>query len=178
MVARKPSKEGFVPRKIMFVMGSPPVSVCMSAMNIPCCLPISPMAGAGEKLSQRMLWATPATMKRLIPLPIPQPFCTSSSRRITTIPAARSWRNTVIAVVVGRAPYIPPIMYAVAWTPVSIMENALLADVKRARSSGFVMSHAIMPAPTRSCRISPPVTMGPIPSSMSVPLLEANITLR
>jgi len=58
------------------------------------------------------------------------------------------------------------------------IEKNLLAVVKRERSSGFVKSTAIIPDPARSCRIRPAVTMGPIPSSMRVPLLEAKITRR
>ncbi len=41
----------------------------------------------GENVDQIMFWATPAMMNRLIPLPNPQPFWTSSSINMTIMPA-------------------------------------------------------------------------------------------
>lgn len=57
-------------------------------------------------------------------------------------------------------------------------EKILLAVVNSIRSSGLPMSQSIMPDPASSCRISPAVTMGPMPSSMRLPRCEANMTLR
>ena len=50
---------------------------------------ISPVGG--ENVDHRMFWATPAMMNRLIPLPSPQPFWTSSSINMTIMPAAINW---------------------------------------------------------------------------------------
>ena len=57
------------------------------------------------------------------------------------------------------------------------IENTLLAMVNNPLSSGLDMSHFIMAEPAKSCRIKPAVTIGPIPSSISVPRFEAKITL-
>jgi len=57
-------------------------------------------------------------------------------------------------------------------------ENILLAVVKSILSSGLDMSQPIMPEPASSCRMSPAVTIGPMPSSMREPRCEAKITLR
>lgn len=58
------------------------------------------------------------------------------------------------------------------------MEKNLLAVVNKPLSSGSDMSQPIIPDPTRSCSISPAVTIGPIPSSIRVPRFEANIIRR
>ena len=57
------------------------------------------------------------------------------------------------------------------------MEKTLLATVKRLRSCESPMSHWIMAEPARSWRIKPAVTIGPMPSSISVPRFEAKMTL-
>ena len=80
--------------------------------------------------------------------------------------------------VLAMAPYMPLIRYAAAWMPVRRIEKTLLAMVNRPRSSESPMSHCMMAEPARSWRIKPAVTIGPMPSSMSVPRLEAKITLR
>ena len=74
-------------------------------------------------------------------------------------------------------PYMPLIKYAEAWMPVRAIEKTLLAEVNRLLSSEFPMSHCMMAEPTSSWRINPAVTIGPMPSSMSVPRFEAKITL-
>ena len=74
-------------------------------------------------------------------------------------------------------PYMPLKMYAPAWTPVSTMLKTLLAEVKSPLSSEFDMSHLMIEEPASNCRINPAVTMGPMPSSIRVPRLEAKITL-
>ena len=84
----------------------------------------------------------------------------------------------MIVAVLGMLPYMPLIKYAEAWIPVRAIEKTLLADVNRLRSSEFPMSHCMMAEPTSSWSIKPAVTIGPIPSSMSVPRFEAKITLR
>ena len=59
------------------------------------------------------------------------------------------------------------------------MKVSSLVDVpKSALSSGFPRSILRMSLPWRSWRISPAVTIGPIPSSVSVPCEDAKITLR
>ena len=132
----------------------------------------------GENVDQRMFWATPAMMKRLMPLPSPQPFWTSSSINMTIMPAAiNCMKITKYRWSARTGPYMPLRMYAPAWTPVSTMLKTLLAEVNSPLSSGFDMSHLMMDEPASNCRINPAVTMGPMPSSMSVPRLEAKITL-
>ena len=54
----------------------------------------------------------------------------------------------------------------------------MLAVVKSARSSGLEKSTSMMPEPARSWMMRPAVTMGPMPSSISVPRLEAKMTRR
>ena len=61
--------------------------------------------------------------------------------------------------------------------PVRPIEKTLLATVKRLLSSGSPMSHFIIAEPASNCRIKPAVTIGPMPSSIRVPRLEAKITL-
>ena len=72
---------------------------------------------------------------------------------------------------------MPLRMYAPAWMPVSTIVKTLLAEVKSPLSSEFDMSHLMIDEPASNCRINPAVTMGPMPSSISVPRLEAKITL-
>ncbi len=72
---------------------------------------------------------------------------------------------------------MPLRMYAPAWIPVSTMLKTLLAEVKSPLSSEFDMSHLMMDDPASNCRINPAVTIGPMPSSIKVPRLEAKITL-
>ncbi len=117
-------------------------------------------------------------MNRLIPLPKPHPFWTSSSSSKTIIPAATSCIKTTRAIELESCPYIPPMMYADAWTPVRPIEKTLLAVVNKPRSSGFPMSHSIIAEPAKSCRINPAVTIGPIPSSIRLPRLDAKIIRR
>jgi len=172
MVAMKPTSEGYIPVGNPTTHSNvvrPPLS---SWSNAPTNKPF-----VGENIDQRMFWATPAMMKRLIPLPRPQPFWTSSSSNITIIPAASNWMNIAIITVPVIVPYMPLMMYAPAWTPVSRIEKTLLADVKSPLSSWLDMSHLIIDEPTSNWRIKPAVTMGPIPSSIKVPRLEAKITL-
>ena len=57
-------------------------------------------------------------------------------------------------------------------------ESTLLAPVKSDLSAGLVKSTLIIFDPDSTCRISPAVTMGPIPSSTSVPRFEAKMTLK
>ncbi len=73
-------------------------------------------------------------------------------------------------------PYMPLIRYAPAWMPVRSMEKTLLAMVNKPLSSGLDMSQFMSAEPASSWRISPAVTMGPMPSSISVPRFEAKIT--
>ncbi len=47
----------------------------------------------GAKVDQTTVWATPAAMKRLIPLPSPQFFWSISSRSMITIPANTSCKS-------------------------------------------------------------------------------------
>jgi len=89
-----------------------------------------------------------------------------------------SWMKIIIVAVLAMVPYIPLIKYAEAWMAVSAIEKTLLADVNRLRSSEFPMSHCMMAEPTSNWSINPAVTIGPMPSSMSVPRFEANITLK
>ena len=55
--------------------------------------------------------------------------------------------------------------------------KTLLAVVNKPLSSGFDLSKDMMSDPARSCIISPAVTIGPIPSSIREPLLDAKIIL-
>ncbi len=68
-------------------------------------------------------------------------------------------------------------MYAEASKTVMTTERILLALVNSDRSSGLLMSMFTIFDPAKTCRIKPAVTMGPIPSSISVPRFEAKITL-
>ncbi len=74
-------------------------------------------------------------------------------------------------------PYAPPKMYTEAMNIVIMMEKTLFALVNRALSSGSVKSTVIISEPAKSWRINPAVTIGPIPSSVNVPRVEAKITL-
>ncbi len=127
-------------------------------------------------MSQTTDWATPAMMKRLIPLPRPQPFWMSSSISMTMSPAARSWKKIISAVEPVSEPNMPLMMYAAAWMPVRRMLNTLLAEVNKPLSSEFDMSHWMIEDPASNWRIKPAVTMGPMPSCIRVPLLDAKIT--
>ena len=133
----------------------------------------------GENIDQRMFWATPAMMKRLMPLPRPQPFWTSSSINMTIMPAEMSCMNIANITPMpssGKVPYMPLRMYAPAWTAVRRMLKTLLAEVKSPLSSGFDKSHFMMFEPASNCRIKPAVTIGPMPSSINVPWFEAKMT--
>ena len=55
--------------------------------------------------------------------------------------------------------------------------NTLLAVVNSPRSSGSDLSNEIISAPANNWIISPAVTIGPIPSSIRVPLLDAKMIL-
>ena len=122
--------------------------------------------------------ATPPRMKRLMPLPIPQPFWIISSSRSTTMLARKSWKKMTIAWLDPRAPRAPPRMYAPASTAITTNVRILVDEPKIALSSGFPRSSLSRSLPWSSWRMSPAVTMGPIPSSMRVPWLEAKIILR
>uniref|UniRef100_A0A2P2KV88 Protein transport protein Sec61 subunit alpha n=1 Tax=Rhizophora mucronata TaxID=61149 RepID=A0A2P2KV88_RHIMU len=56
------------------------------------------------------------------------------------------------------------------------MPNNFCAPFKSARSSRTLLSTSMILDPARSCITSPEVTIGVIPSSMTVPRLEARIT--
>ena len=53
----------------------------------------------------QIVFVIPATMNRLIPLPIPQPFCTNSSSIMRTNPAMKSCPKIMTAVLKVNLPY-------------------------------------------------------------------------
>ncbi len=55
----------------------------------------------GENVYHMKVCATPARMKRLIPLPMPQPFWISSSSSRTMMLAPTSWKNITMVWVPG-----------------------------------------------------------------------------
>ena len=141
----------------------------------------------GPRLLQTIWRQTPAAMKRLIPLPKPHFFWSISSRRIMTIPANTSctrMKNSFCRLGGIGCPaefvtlYAPPSRKASPSNMVMNTESTLLAPVKRARSPGLLKSTLIILEPDRTWSMSPAVTIGPIPSSTSVPLWLAKMTRR
>ena len=74
------------------------------------------------------------------------------------------------------SPYIPEMTYATASPTVIRMPKSFCAPEKRARSSFNPWSTSIIFEPARSCITNPEVMIGLMPSSMSVPRLEASST--
>lgn len=71
---------------------------------------------------------------------------------------------------------MPDDTYAVAYTAVIQSDNNFCTPSNTARSSRLLLSYSIIRAPTSSYKINEAVTIGEMPSSMSVPLLLANTT--
>ena len=135
-------------------------------------------AGTGLNMLHKMPWATPAIIKRLIPDPKPQPFCTISSRNITIMLAptscpTRIGTNNGLAT---RWPYTL-VPYSVPSAIMTMIVTIFVAEVNKDLSSGFLKLSLTSSEPFNSCISSPAVTMGPIPSSNNVPCWAANITL-
>ncbi len=117
-------------------------------------------------------------MKRLIPLPIPQPFWIISSRRRMITLAPKSWKKMTTAWLLWSVPRAPPRMYAPHSTVITTNVRSFVAVPKRALSSVSPRSSLRMSLPWSSWRIRPAVTIGPIPSSVRVPCEEAKMILR
>jgi len=133
----------------------------------------------GEKDFQMMLSHTLVAMKSEIAEPRPYPFWRSSSRQMTMMPEKKSWLMMSIALPAPRSltsPYMPESTYATASMMVMRMPSSFCAPWKSALSSLVPMSTSIMREPWRSCMTRPEVTIGEMPSSMRVPLLEARMT--
>src|SRR5208283_767398 len=92
-VAMNPIKDGYTPDFRPTIQVNSEIPWLRNALSEPMNNPV-----AGENMSQTTDWATPAMMKRLIPLPRPQPFWISSSISITMSPAVKSWKNIMNAV--------------------------------------------------------------------------------
>lgn len=87
------------------IKGCPFRAVCMRAIMAPQLFPSwCSHVGVAAKVSHTTVWATPASMKRLMPLPNPQPFWSISSSSMRMSPASINCRNTRTELWAGRAP--------------------------------------------------------------------------
>ena len=77
----------------------------------------------------------------------------------------------------ARVQYLHPRTYMLASKMPKSTASVFWAAVNVLLSSGSVRSMSIILAPIRTWRIRPAVTMGPMPSSISVPAFEAKIIL-
>ena len=101
-------------------------------------VPLPVLIVVGEKAFQMMDSQMLVAMKREIPEPSPYPFCSSSSRIITTIPAANNCKMMSMALPapkVFRSPYMPETTYAMASPMVMRIPKSFCAPLKRALSS-------------------------------------------
>lgn len=119
-------------------------------------------------------------MNRETPEPSPYPFCNISSNRMTIKPEAVSWMMISIAFptpISDMQPYAPDQVYAKASPNARMMARTFCEPQQSLASCGLWRSREMMPVPISSCRIHPAEMTGDSPSSISVPLLEARMTL-
>ena len=136
--------------------------------------------GNGVNISQNTLEATPASMNKLTPLPRPQPFWIISSSNITMYVANTNCSITINFTYQGTMSLTAgfqchDIVRSVASRRPTSNANTFCASVNFFLSSMFDRSSLRSFAPTSICIIRPAVTIGPMPSSISVPMLLANI---
>src|SRR3989344_5870411 len=127
----------------------------------------------GLKILHTMWLATPAAMNKPIPLPIPY-LETTSSKYIKIIEPSAICSTTGINQPACGATS-PPMTYANDSKKHNINANNFCAELKRALSFGLLKSTLIIFPPTNNCKIIDASTMGPIPTVIKVPILDAKM---
>lgn len=116
-------------------------------------------------------------MKSEIPDPMPY-FSNNSSRINTMMPATKSWNMMSVAFPnpsSATGPYIPEKTYTTAIAIVMNIPPSLLAASYSIFWSGSLRSTSSIFMPCISCISRPELTIGDMPSSISVPRFDASI---